>query len=237
MNEFLSRNKSALITAAGFILFLGAGMFTAIFFPSESDRRVATSPKISQPPALEFASSYDPEPVAEVPKVSKPKPDWYVYVVGEVKKPGYYKISADTRVFHAIEAAGGFTAKADQTSVNLASVLTDGLQITVMPKNSSPSNIIARPKIPGLAQQPQTPPSGGPGGRTTETKNNSDLVDINNASQTELEKLKGVGPAIAKRIIEYRNANGKFSSPEDLIKVKGIGSAKLEKMRSQILIR
>ena len=63
------------------------------------------------------------------------------------------------------------------------------------------------------------------------------MVDINNADAKELEKLKGVGQVIAKRIIEYRNSHGRFSSPEDLLQVKGIGNAKLEKMRSQILIR
>ena len=63
------------------------------------------------------------------------------------------------------------------------------------------------------------------------------MIDVNHATAKELEQLNGVGPAISKRIVEYRQTHGRFSTPEDLINVRGIGAAKLEKMRSQILIR
>ena len=68
-------------------------------------------------------------------------------------------------------------------------------------------------------------------------RNNSDLVDINYASENELIKLRGVGTVTARRIIEYRNAHGRFHTVEDLLNIRGIGEAKLNKMRDQILIR
>ena len=61
-------------------------------------------------------------------------------------------------------------------------------------------------------------------------------VDINHASASELRRLNGVGPVLAQRIIEYRRANGAFESPDELMRVKGIGSATLEKMKKQIII-
>ena len=237
MNESLSRNRNTIITTAGVVVFLAAGMLTMLFFPRKSERQLRheASQAISQPATKEADPSKDIATVPEPPKPKAPKPDWYVYVVGEVKNPGYYKISADSRVFQAIQAAGGFTSNADQTSVNMASLMADGLQITVAPKGVKKPVAQSRVAIPGLAPQRSTPlPIAA---RQPQPQSDSGLVDINNATQKELEQLKGVGPAIAKRIVDYRNANGRFSSPEDLIKVKGIGSAKLEKMRSQILIR
>ena len=229
------KNNSVLITAAGVVIFLFAGIFTMLFFPSEKESPVKNSKPIETQKII--FQSQDIETVSENPKVEikneKPKKDWYVYVIGEVKNPGYYKISPDTRIFNAVELAGGFTKKADITSINMAAPLVDGLQINIGAKGTkklTTNNIT----IPGLAKNraPIVVKT-----QAVQTQNNSNLVDINNADAKELEKLKGVGPAIAKRIIEYRNSHGRFSSPEDLLQVKGIGNAKLEKMRSQILIR
>ena len=71
----------------------------------------------------------------------------------------------------------------------------------------------------------------------TQTQSQGGLIDINRASAQELERLKGVGPAIAKRIVEYRQAHGSFTRPEDLLNVRGIGAAKLKQIRTQIVIQ
>ncbi|MBR2207370.1 MAG: helix-hairpin-helix domain-containing protein [Synergistaceae bacterium] len=246
MNESSGRNKSTLITAAGVIIFLAAGIFTMLFFPErEKTQQNLISNSKSQLAAsnLSLSSEIKPEEARQEIKIEIPKPksDWFVHVAGEVKNPGIYKVSADSRIFQAIEAAGGFTEKADQASVNMASKLTDGLQINVLAKGAKKNQDINIPaRIPGMQassnnpivihqRQSQT--------RTVAPKTDNGQININSASAKELERLNGVGPAIAKRIIEYRNKNGNFSSPEDLLKVKGIGKAKLEKMRSQVLIR
>ena len=124
----------------------------------------------------------------------------------------------------------------------MAAVLTDGFQINVMakgaqkdtptPKANSNSNLTV--PVPGIQAQKIYQNQNQ---NAVKSVNNDGKVDINSASEKELEKLNGVGPAIAKKIIEYRNSNGRFTTPEDLLNVKGIGSAKLEKMKSQILIR
>ncbi len=220
--------KSSIITI-GVMLFLITGMAAKFFVPN-------TKPEVrevvSQAPVVEA-----PVPVKEpdpVPKIT----DIFVYVTGEVNKPGVYKLSSDARIFQAIEMAGGFTAKADQASINLAEHMIDGLQLDVMPKGRKISQ----------AQRAKTPPrtnnlapvkiiQANPPKVSASSTKQTGQVDINNASEQELTQLKGVGPAIAKRIIEYRNAHGRFSKPDDLLGVRGIGEKTLEKMRAQILIR
>ena len=242
MNYDSSRNKSTLITAAGILIFLAAGIFTMLFFPEREqtlDNRITMQPKKI---SLDIAASID-EPQenssAKVEEAKTPKSDWYVYVTGEVKNPGYYKISPDSRIFQAVEAAGGFTKKADIASVNMAASLIDGFQVDVKAKgknkitnNSTNVNV----RIPGVQVRPANPIVLTPT-RTFSNVDNDGQIDINNATAKEIEQLKGVGPAIAKRIVEYRNSHGKFSTAEDLLNVKGIGKAKFEKMRPQILIR
>lgn len=238
MSEF--QNKSTLITAAGVVIFLAAGIFTMLFFPDRDKGQEQA--KIIQPKNSNLISNPEVKPeelkpeVKEEIKTEKPKQDWFVHVAGEVKKPGIYKISADARVFQAIDAAGGFTEKADQTSVNLASFLIDGYQINVLakgakkPQNEIQTRVQTKPSETIVIKQ------------QTQTQKNSAVtidnrVNINSASAPELQRLNGVGPAIAARIVEYRNTHGNFSSPEDLLNVRGIGKVKLEKMRKQILIR
>ena len=237
-------NKNTLITAAGVIVFLAAGMFTMLFFP-ERQAREQNQAKINEKPNVAVKTeniamlSIPDETESKIKnETSKPKPDWWVYVTGEVKKPGYYQLSADSRIFQAIEIAGGFTEKADQASVNMAAVLVDGFQINVAAKGakkSSNSNPNPGVTVPGMQAKPVIIYQNA---QPENKKINIDgKVDINLASEKELEKLNGVGPATAKKIIEYRNSKGKYSKPEDLLNVKGIGKAKLEKMKSQILIR
>ena len=131
----------------------------------------------------------------------------YVHVVGEIRKPGIYELDSGSRIFDLVFAAGGFTEKADQASVNLAREITDGEQIVVLPI--------------GVAA---TTSSGTAAGA---------LISLNRASQSELEALPGVGPALASRMIDWRTTNGGFKRKDDLLKVSGIGQkmfAAIEKL-------
>ncbi len=123
----------------------------------------------------------------------------YVHVVGLVVSPGIYELVSGSRLFEAIFAAGGFAKGADQSSVNLARQLSDGEQVVV-------TNAAAGATPSGV---------GGSQG--------SSLVSLNRGSQTELESLPRVGPALASRIIDWRTTNGGFKSVRDLLKVSGIG--------------
>ncbi len=134
-------------------------------------------------------------------------PTVYVHVVGEVENPGIYALDSGSRLVEAIAQAGGFTRKADQSSVNLARMLTDGEQIFVLKPSSAGV---------GAAGQLGTGASIGassPGG----------LISLNRGSQAELEELPGVGPTLAQRIIDWRTANGGFKNKLDLQNVAGIG--------------
>ncbi|MCF8525110.1 MAG: ComEA family DNA-binding protein [Rhodoluna sp.] len=124
----------------------------------------------------------------------------YVHVVGEVQSPGMYQLPIGARLVDAVFAAGGLTEEADNASVNLARELTDGEQIIVF----------------------STSQEGQAAGTTA-----SGLVSLNRAGDKELEELPGIGPALAGRIVAWREANGGFKSVQDLLKVSGIGESLL----------
>ena len=198
------QSRKLVITVSGVILFLLAGTFTMLFRPS---------------PQSTPADNPAPVPEATAPAATPSEPEkpsapeiWFVYVTGAVKKPGVYKLLEGSRIYEAINAAGGFTPKADQASLNLADFLSPNLHIDIPEKGQASPNA----PVPGTSPQ-----SGG-------------LVDINRADVHELQRISGVGPAIAQRIIDYRKKHGSFTSPEDLLNVKGIGSSRLEQLRGQL---
>ncbi|MBR0080409.1 MAG: SLBB domain-containing protein, partial [Synergistaceae bacterium] len=119
------KDKKFIFPILGVIAFLVAGFVTMFFKPVEKV-------KISEP-KQEIQTQIQPQQQPEIklePEI-KVKDDWYIYVTGEVKNPGVYKVSADSRIFQAVEKAGGFTAKADRNSINMAERLIDGLQIYI----------------------------------------------------------------------------------------------------------
>jgi competence protein ComEA len=135
----------------------------------------------------------------------------FVQVVGQVQKPGLYELPAGDRIVDAVAAAGGFTAKADQASLNLAQVISDGQQIVVGVKGAAP---VTTGSISGVA--------------------GSGTVDINTADATTLETLDGIGPALAQRILAYRTAHGGFRSVGDLQNVTGIGPKKFAAIKGSV---
>lgn len=229
MLEIFDRYRKAVITGGGVLLFLLAGLLTMLLTSSRNEP--AVSQKENREVKSESLSVNEQE-------TKQPEKFLYVYVTGEVKNPGVYKLSEDARIFQLIESAGGFTSKADREALNLAEFLTDGVHIHVAAKITQ-----APPKIPGIPARPAPVQVVHYVQTVTQQKSTATdrkgkiMVDINHADAAELEKLTGVGPAIAKRIIEYRNKNGRFTKPEDLINVRGIGQKTLEKMRDQIIIR
>lgn len=142
----------------------------------------------------------------------------YVHVDGQVRAPGLYVLPAGSRVVDAIASAGGFGDEADRASVNLARVVADGEQLVVPEKGAAPPP--AAPSVGGSG--------GGAGGGVT--------VDLNTADSAALEELPRIGPAIAQRIIEWRDANGRFAAVEDLLAVPGIGEKMLESLRPHVRV-
>lgn len=144
-----------------------------------------------------------------------------VYVAGAVNRPGVVQLAEGARAKDAVDACGGFLPTADTNGVNLAQKLKDGMQVTVPEK--SPQGTAAQGAAGGAqAGAAKSLPEG--------------MVNINTADEKELDKLPGIGPAMAKRIVEYRTENGAFQAPEEIKRVKGIGDAKYEKMKDKIAL-
>lgn len=142
-----------------------------------------------------------------------------VHVDGQVQQPGVYSVSPNARVQDAIDAAGGLTSNANTSTMNLAAKVSDGLKIYV-PETNEISTIAV---LPGQR-------SAGLG------TNNAPLININTATQAELEQLPGIGPSKAVQIIAYREANGPFLSIEDIKNVSGIGDATFESIKLLITV-
>jgi competence protein ComEA len=133
-----------------------------------------------------------------------------VDVAGAVRRPGLYHLAAGTRIADAVAAAGGATARADVTLVNLAAPLADGEQVLV------PARGAAGTAVAG-ASTPTAP------------------LDLNTASAEQLDALPGVGPATAQKIIDYRQAHGPFRSVDELEAVPGIGPSKLAQLKGLVI--
>ena len=151
-----------------------------------------------------------------------------VDVDGAVAHPGLYKLPPGSRVQAALAAAGGLSPQADAHRINRAAKLHDGQKLYVLSQGESgpPQAASGGQSCEG---QSCTSAEGGVAGSDTEGQG---LVNINTANATQLTQLPGVGPAIAQKIIDYRTANGPFTSVDDLTKVPGIGAAKLAQIKS-----
>lgn len=140
-----------------------------------------------------------------------------VYVSGAVLKPGVVTLPAGARVIDAVKAAGGGTAEADMERINLAQAVKDGMQI----------------QIPRVAAG-NAANAGGAAGRPAASE--AHLVNINTADKAMLDSLPGIGPALAERIVEYREKHGPFQDIADLKKVSGIGESKWEKLKDKVTL-
>lgn len=147
-----------------------------------------------------------------------------VDVAGAVVNPCVVELRSESRVFEAIEKAGGLTKDADTASINQAEFLTDGQKLYIPTKQE------VKAGLSGGAQGLSF--NAGASGQSNQSK----LININTADTTALQQLTGVGPATAEKIINYRNENGKFKTIEDIKNVSGIGDKTFEKFRDKITV-
>lgn len=155
-----------------------------------------------------------------------------VSVVGLVHAPGLVTLAPGARIADALKAAGGATDGADTIGLNMARQVGDGEQIVVgiapvkgQPPalGSSVSSGSAAPGAPGTASRPEKPAG-------------AEAVNLNTATVQQLDALPGVGPVTAAAIVAWRDANGKFTSVDQLAEVDGIGPARLEKLRPLVRV-
>ncbi len=134
-----------------------------------------------------------------------------IHVVGKVEAPGVYSLPEGSRIIDAVQAAGGAHSDANLAGINLAQRIHDGEQINIPGPGES-----ASPNAQTLAETPQ-----------------QTCINLNTASQDELQELDGVGPALSSRIVDYRQQVGSIATVEQLDAVSGIGPAMLEKIRTK----
>jgi competence protein ComEA len=195
----------------------------------------------SQPvPSISMAAPASASPAGARPRApARAKPLIWVDVAGAVRRPGLYSLPDGSRVAAAIERAGGVGRRANRAAVNLAAKLMDGQQVFVPARGSSgggavasgggahagggiPSGAAAGASGPGAA-------ASGPGAAALGAP-----ISLSNATQEQLETLDGIGPALAQRIIEYREQHGGFRSIDELQEVSGIGAKRFEALRDSI---
>lgn len=150
-----------------------------------------------------------------------------IHITGAVKKPGIVKIKEGGRIEDAIEQAGGLTEDADISKVNLAYILDDGLKINIpsILEESNEEEIIVEDSGESIIEDNNT------------QVNNQEFININKATQTDLENLPGIGPSLAMKIIEYRDTNGNFTDISELKNVNGIGESKFNTIKDFIRIK
>jgi len=150
------------------------------------------------------------KPTLTMPAVTK---TILIHVAGKVRRPDVYPLLAGSRVSDAIKAAGGANKGVDLGDINLARVLVDGEQVYV-----------------GYVAKVGASSSASKSGKSRFFG----IININRATKAEFDSLTGIGPVIATRIVNYRNSNGPFLAIDDLLKVSGIGSKTLERIRPRL---
>ena len=170
---------------------------------------------------LPTSQNIDTETIFDTPTANStcPSEDIYIHISGAVKDPGVYKLPATARVWEALSAAGGPLSSADLDKVNLTKILADQEKIQIVYKeNTGPLGGDTRIKLDRSAQAA-----------------GADKVNLNTAAPAELDALPRVGPALVKRIIEYREKQP-FQTIDDIRKVKGFGPKMFEKIKDRLTV-
>ncbi len=166
-------------------------------------------------------STPDSLPLPETSPTPTPSPTAQpviIYISGAVLNPDVYELPANTRVKDAVLAAGGLTDEAAYEQVNLAAQIEDAEHIHI-PREGETNTAPLRSSEAGISQA-----------------GSSNALNINTASATELQQLKGIGNVLAQRILDYRAANGPFTSLEELQNVRGISTALIDEIQAEITV-
>lgn len=157
-----------------------------------------------------------------------------IYIAGAIKKEGVYELEEGSRISDAIEQAEGLKEEADITNINLAYKLEDGMKIRIPTQTENNEKDINK-----ISEEYITKNSGLETENIIEdtSKEKEEKIDINKATQEELETLSGIGPSTANKIVQYRKDNGNFKSIEDIKNVNGIGESKYNEIKEKIIVK
>lgn len=211
--DWLRKNRKFIFIVLGFLLFLVLYHYSPILMQTNEEEDYIQQDDL-------FAGSSVEETEIDGNNVEEGLQDTLliVDVKGAVKNPGVYEATEGDRVNDIIKKAGGMLDKGEKNGVNLAMKVADEMIIYV-PYIGEEDSIISE------------------SGNQTSLSSDEGLININNASETELTELPGVGPSKAAAIIEYREQNGGFSTKEDIKNISGIGEKTYEKLEAFITIK
>lgn len=167
----------------------------------------------------------------ETQEESKEEEKIVVHITGAVNKEGIVELQEGARIADAIEKAGGAKENADIKNINLATVLEDGMKVhipTIEETKANSENINVENNASSQIATETT--------NITSNIKTQGKININTATEEELDTLPGIGPSTAAKIIDYRKENGKFKNIEEIKEVSGIGDAKYEKIKELIII-
>lgn len=161
----------------------------------------------------------------------------YVDVCGAVVNPGVFQLAAGSRVFQAIEAAGGYLPEAALTCVNRAGVLTDGQQLYILTQEEMERQGLDPAEMAGASdgQMNGSARTGQNTGMTAQVQQDN-RININTADEAQLTTLTGIGATRAQAIIAYREENGPFAAIEDIMNVQGIKEGTFAKIKDEIVV-
>lgn len=228
---FDNKKKIIIIVAIILVLFIAYLIYEIISQPSsEIDFNILLDGTENGEEMNKSENFVDNE-TEEVSETAEIEEEIVVHITGEVKKEGVIYLKKGARIVDAIKEAGGETKEADLSQVNLAYELQDGQKIYIPNKNEKVSQYI-------ISTNGETIDSNGAntGNESTSTSKEGAKVNINTATQNELDGLPGIGTALAQRIIDFREENGNFKSIEDIQNVKGIGDSKFEEIKDKIVV-
>lgn len=201
----LIRSRALIIAATAFLIGCGLIGWTLATHAAPSTPLVEAAAEADQP----INDPFDSEPPSE--PTPEPSVSLVAYVTGAVLAPDVYQLPPGARVKDLVQAAGGLLPEADTEAINLAAPLSDAQHI----------------HVPSIGEAPSAE---GAGLSADAGASSTGLLDLNRATAEQLDQLPGVGPTIAGRIVDFRDTNGPFGSPEDLAQVDGVGPALIAKI-------
>ena len=214
--QYIEQDKKLIIKViTGILLFVIAFVFYLIKNTGEPDLTVSKLP-------TEGAKNYQALESSQTSDTAIASPQMIIVdIAGAVVNPSVVELPAGSRVFEAVEKAGGLTSEADVKWINQAEMLTDGQKIYIPTKQELKDigTDVPLSDLPGIVKQ-----------------SGQGRININTADAETLQQLPGIGPVTAQKIIDFRNKNGKFCSIEEITDVSGIGEKTLAKFKDKITI-
>lgn len=231
MLKNLEKNKIII-----FVIIIIAILSIAILIERNTNEEIVLEEVVSENKIEdEIAISEEKTNIIEDTEIEKGK--IYIYITGEVNSSGVVILDEGSRIIDAINSAGGTTSNADISNINLVYILEDGMKIVIPSKEELKENpdfkCITSESSDGSDDENSIDEKFLEDASNSKDKKNP-KVNINTATQTELETLPGIGPSLALKIINYRKENGKFSSIDDIKNVSGIGDSKFNNIKDFI---